>query len=303
MARRHRQVIDLYTTGTVAELVDGSPVWVQPLNPFEQDTARNEAQIARARLALALRELGSGEQAKVRNMFFEGGHEAAVTTLVDAKVAEAMPKLLDEFRNDPEWTERLEILDRGDVDTARPLEPEERELLEKISGEFAVELNRRVHLEREYTHAKYQASDEEVLWTDYLDWYIERRTSEVAMAEFRLHQLMFGTRICDGVKDQHGVWDHAACASHQELLFSSKEQVRSAPAQLQALLLDEFDDLELSVREAKNSRRQGSSSDSSPLPSEAAESTASTPSATPVAPPGSSSAPSPTPSPSWAGAS
>jgi hypothetical protein len=288
MARRLRQVIDLYVRGRVAELKDGTPVWVQALNPFEQDTARNEAQIAKARLSMAVRELGSDEQAKVRMFFFEDGIEAAKYKIVDARVAEAMPKLLERLRNDPEWTERLQILDRGLADGAAPVEDIEAELLAKIASEYTAEINARLLSEREFLVDKYiHMEDEEVLWQDYLDWYIDRRAGELQLAEFRLHQIYFGTRWCNAIRETDGTWNHDECAGHEERLFVSKEETRQAPEELMELLLGATNDVEMTLREAKNSDRQGSSSDSSPLPSEAGESTASTPSETRVGPHGS----------------
>lgn len=277
MARRLRQVIDLYVTGKPAKLADGSALWVQALNPFEQDTARNEAQIARARLTMAIKEHGSGEEAKVRMFFFEDGLDAARSKIVDAHLASAMPKVLDGLRNDPDWTEKIAILERGLDDTATPVEQIEADLIEQLSTEYTEEVGKRLTSEREFLDLKYATAHEDDLWQDYLEWYLERRGVELQLAEYRLHQLLFGVRWCEGTEED-GRWDHSACAGHTERVFGSKEAVREAPEQLVALLMDTADDVEMTVREAKNSGRQGSSSDSSPLPSEAAESTASTPS-------------------------
>lgn len=300
MARRFRQVVDLYTSGKVVLLRDGSPVWMQSLNPFEQDTARNEAQIAKARLTLALKEIDSGEQAKVRMFFMEEGIEAARAKVIDAKIAEAMPKMLERVRNDPEWTERLDILERGLDSTARVPEPSERDLITKLSEEYTAEISKRLGSEREYQEARFDLASEVDLWEEYLDWYLARRGSEIQLAEYRMHQLYFGARWCEAIDDGEGDWSHEDCSGHRERIFASKDEVRDAPEQLVAVLMGAADDLEMTVREAKNSDRQGSSSDSSPLPSEAGESTASTPTETPVAPPGTSASPSPTLSPSSA---
>lgn len=302
MARKLKQVVDLYTAGKVVTLRDGSPLWVQVLNPFEQDTARNEAQIAKARITLALKEFGSDEQAKVRMFFFEDGIDAARGKLVDSRVALAVTRMVDQIRNDPEWAERLNIIDRGDEDTAKPLEDTERQLIEKASADFTAELGKRLADERNFLTMKYADLDEESLWADYLDWYLDRRAAEIMMAEYRLHQILFGVRWCEATKTDGG-WNHDACNGHQDRVFPTKTEVQAAPEDLTVLLMDALDDLEMTVRDAKNSARQGSSSDSSPLPSGEAASTASTPAETRVEPLGTSSSPSPTPSPSSASAS
>jgi hypothetical protein len=86
-----------------------------------------------------------------------------------------------------------------------------------------------------------------------------------------------------------GAWDHQNCGGHEEHLFLDKGEVRGTPEQLLAILLTAAENVEMTVREAKNSDRQGSSSDSSPLPSEVEASTASTPAETRVELPGTSS--------------
>jgi hypothetical protein len=287
MTRRLRQVIDLYVSGTVTKLRDGTPVWMQALNPFEYDTARNEAQIAKARLTLALKEFGSDEQAKVRMMFFDDGIDGARRQIIDARVAEKMPQILERIQSDPDFKEKFEVLQRGLDDTARIIEPIEQELLTQLATEYTTMLNARLEDERSFQTSRYEDATEEVLWEDYLDWYLSRRAGEVMIAEFKLHQVLFGARWCDADWDSEAGWDHSGCNGHQERLFVDKEAVRTTPDDLLTLLMDAAEDVEMSVREAKNAHRQGSSSDSSPLPSEAGESTASTPDEIPVAPHGS----------------
>jgi hypothetical protein len=221
MARKLRQVLDLYTTGRSVTLRDGTRLWVQVLNPFEHDTARNEAQIAKARLTLALKEFGSDELAKVRMYFLEDGQGEAAAKLVDAKMAMSTPRLIEGIRNDPEWTERLQIIERGSDDTAKPLEGAESELLLKVTADFSTELGERLEAERDYLRAKYEEADEDELWAGYQEWYLERRASELMMGEFRLHQVYFGTRWCE----DDGSGSHADCDGHTEHVFANKEEV------------------------------------------------------------------------------
>jgi len=301
MARRLRQVVDLYTTGQVVELRDGTPVWVQPLNPFEADTARNEAQVAKTRITMAIREFGSEEQQRVREYFLSDGLDGARLRLVEAKTSERMPKIFDGIRNDPDWSERLQVIERGAEQTA-PFEPEEERLLIKLTEDYTEELTKRIDNERQFQTESFASLDEEALWEEYLQWFIDRRAGEKMMGEYRVHQVLFGVRCCAGAQTD-GQWDHSGCDSHRERLFADKDEVRTSPEALLDLLFAACEDVDMTAREAKNSDRQGSSSDSSPLPSAAAESTASTQDETPVAPPGSSPSPSDTPSPSLAGVS
>jgi hypothetical protein len=287
VARRLRQVTDLYVNGKVAVLKDGTPVWVQVLNPFEQDAARNEAQISKARLTMAIKEFGSDEQAKIRMFFFEDGMDGARSKLTDARTAEAMPKILDKLRIDPEWAEKLDILERGLDDIATSPEESEVELLTKLTNEYTEEVGKRLKSERDFYTDKFLSFEPDELWDEYLDWYLARRGAEVSYAEYRLHQTLYGARWCEGVLED-GAWNHAECDGHLDRLFADKDQVRRAPEELVSLLMLAADEVEMSLREAKNSDRQGSSSDSSPLPSEEGASTASSPSETRVERPGTS---------------
>jgi hypothetical protein len=95
----------------------------------------------------------------------------------------------------------------------------------------------------------------------------------------------YGSRVCDGKLSEAG-WDHSGCDHHQMLAFDSKAEVRELPEDIQQMIADGLRELNMTVREAKNSLRQGSSSESSPLPSAPAASTPSTQDATPVGVPG-----------------
>lgn len=288
MARRYRQVTDLYVTGAVAVLRDDSPVWMQALNPFEQDTARNEAQIAKARIIMAIKEFGSDEQAKVRYFFMEDGLDVARAKVVDAKVSESVPKIIERLRNDSEWSEKLLILERGLDNTALIPETEEFILLEKLAEEYNQELAERLASERAFNQMTLAEVAEEQLWVQYLDWYLSRRANEIMLAEYQLHQVLFGARVCEASHDGKN-WDHTGCNGHRDRIFGDSEEVRSAPEQLFALLLEAAEVVEMSARDAKNSDRQWSSNGSSPLPSEEGASTASTPTETQAELPGTSS--------------
>jgi hypothetical protein len=90
-------------------------------------------------------------------------------------------------------------------------------------------------------------------------------------------------------------WDHSACESHQVRVWESRDEVKALPTELQSLIIGSLQRLDMSETEAKNSARQGNSSESSPLPSGEAESTASTQTGTPSEPRGTSPQPSTTP--------
>ena len=295
---RYRHVVELYVTGEVHELRDGTPMWVQVLSPFEQQTARNDAQIARARKRMALRDHASDEQLRVRNTFEEDGREAALDRLVDIKAGKATYQIFLDLEDDPDWKERLQILRRGMDDAAEPPSGEEQELVAKIDREYAEEIERRHNDERRAIRHQYENIGDDQLWEAYLESWLDQRGDDAAVLEYQMYQVLYGARVCFGVKNDDGTWDHAECNGHTERVFETKEEVRDLPQQLIDAVLRVYRLVDMSEREAKNSDRQTSSSGSSRLPSAGEESTASTPAETPTDAPGSSPQPSPTPSPS-----
>lgn len=270
-------------------------MWLQVINPFERDEATHDAQVARARLIAALRsEHGSDERLMVEASFLADGREAAIDRLVKVKVGEKLMEILTELRDDPEWKERLEFTERSEELLARPTSDPEQKMLNEINAAYIAEINSRQQIEQDYQSHRYNAMTDEQLVEEYVEIYTERRGNELAGAEYAMTEAWYACRACDATRTDDG-WDHGTCEGHQVQVFETKAELRSAPEALQDLLYDSLKGLAMSVRDARFSARQGSSSQSSPLPSEGAASTPSTPAATPDDAPGPSTPPSPTP--------
>lgn len=281
---KYRRVIDLYVAGTELELAGDEVMWLQVLNPFERDEARHDAAAARARTVLALKEPDSDEIMEVRGLFDAEGHAGAVGRLVEARQPEAYTRVVDEMRTEEEWREIFDLLQREDALTTVASLAEQEAVM--AAGErFLVELNARLTQQSEVDRQSLAGLDEESLWDEYRDWWIDRRGGEVGLAEYRLTEMWLSARVCEGVKQSDG-WDHSKCEGHYERVFVDKAEVRSLPEGLQGEIIRALTQMDLGEREAKNSARQGSSFASSPLPSEAEESTRSTPAAPSVTAPG-----------------
>jgi len=291
---KYKRVTDLYVQGTEVELTDGTFIWMQVLNPYERDEAVHDAQVARARIVMALREDG-GERLKVDAKMAEAGDDAIIAEMAEAKAGAKVPDFVNELQVDPEWRERIDIMERSDeTQGATPLTSEENALLIKVHAEYIEEILRRETAEREYQERRLTRMSHEELLDEFLDMWLDKRGGSLAAAEYVLCEMWFGARVCEGVKTDDGI-SHDKCNGHTERIWDSKNEVRSLPEPLQALLREAIGSLSMDVRAAKNSDRQGSSSDSSPLPSEPAESTPSTPTATPASAPGTSRSLSATP--------
>lgn len=285
---KYRRVPDLYNQGTELVLKDGTVMWMQVINPFQRDEAQHDAQVARSRLVMALKSVhGSDERVKVQAAFFEGGRDRAIERLVMSKVTTKLVEILTDIRDDPEWTERLEITERQDELLARAPSDPERLLLEQINRDYLDEITGKQNAERDYQQQRLTAMSDEVLLEEYVDLYLDRRGNEIAAAEFALTEAWYAARVCDGKQLDDGQWDHSSCESHTLQVWETKQDLRSQPEELQDAVMLSLQDLSMSVRDARFSARQGSSSQSSPLPSEEGASTPSGPTATPAAAPGS----------------
>lgn len=293
---KYRRLPDLYVAGTEVVLKDGQVVWLQVLNPLQADEARHDAQVARSRLVMALKKHGGDEMAFIDAALWQDGLDGARNRVVESKANGVLMKIVDEIRNDPDWTEKLEILNRVD-EGDEPRETIELELLASVQTEYIDEVQKRIKSEEDYLRAKYADASEDDLREEYAKLYIDRRGGEMAAAEFRVVELWYGARVCDGVLTDDG-WNHDNCEGHALQLFETKAEVRQLPTELSELLGDALNDLAMTIRDAKDLARPASSSDSSRRPSEPEESTPSTPTATPSSAPGTSPQLSPTPSPS-----
>lgn len=288
---RYKRVVDLYTQGTEVVLRDGTVAWLQVLSPFEIDDARHDAQVARSRLLLALKEMGSPEQDAARGAFLTESREEAIELLIAARGAEWSAKVYQEIRDDPDWAERMKLLDEADAIVGEG-EPAERELLAKINTEYIGEYQRRLDAEAANERRLLEPLGENDLLERYMEHYRKHRGNIVALAEYQVAELMYAARVCEATTPADGeTWDHDGCAGHRERIYDgdpreAKAEIRALPEELQELYFDRMRELNMSVREAKNSDRQGSSSASSPLPATEGESTPSTPTETPVGAPG-----------------
>lgn len=283
---KYRRVPELYTQGVELELKDGSAVYIKALNPYELQEARHDAQVARARIVMALKEHASEELDKVKATFFSDGREGAITRILDHRSSDVLMKATDAVANDPDWQERLDIAARSDDILAKPIEDPERKLLDEINRQYLTEVNERMVAELDFQREQITQMTEEQMLDEYVEMYIDSHGAQSAMAEHSLTEIWYAVRACDGVKKEDGTWDHEACDGHRLQVYESKREIRDLPEELQQAYEAALQALNMTVREAKNSDRQGSSSGSSPLPSEEGASTPSTQTGIPAAVPG-----------------
>ena len=292
---KYKRTTDLYTDGREVVLDDGGVIFLRALNPLERQEAMGDAAAARARIVLALEEIDSDEQVKVRGAFYTDGREVTINFILTGKTGEMISRVASEVREEKEWKEKLEVFDRSAEIKARPMEDIEHQLLLKIETDFLAEVNRRYDNERENQKMQYELMSDGVIIDELLEQWRDKRGQDVADNEFRVTELWYAARACDGVhNDADNTWDHGACEGHKLQVFATKDEVAKLPDRLMQLLLEEGAMLNMSVREAKNSARLQSFSDSSLQPSVPEESTPYIPTETPLIAPGISTQPSST---------
>lgn len=288
MNQRFRRLTDLFIDGTAVALPDGGHLWVQALNSYERDEAISDAQIARSRLVLALRE-GGDERLKVEGLFARRGREAIIVDLAKAKMDEKYNEIVADLEDDPDWSERAEIRRRTDFDQAsRPATAEERQLMDKLQGQWWAEITRRLEEEQAFQEKLYTGAPDEQIIADYLERWLEQRGAELANAEYTLTEMWYAVRYCDAVRGEDGELDHTGCEGHAERVFASKADARAVPERLETLLRAGLAELAVNLRDPKDSGNPPSSSSSSPPPSEEEESAPSTSTQIPAEVPGTS---------------
>ena len=284
---KYKRVVDLYVEGT--ELVtrdEGLVIWMQALNPFEQQEARDAAQAARARIVLALEEYGSDEFAKFEARFKGDGREEVIEQIAERRANMKLPRMVEKIASDPDWHETIDILERSDDILAKPPTDPEQKLLEEMNLKYMREINARLDDELTYQRRLLEGMSDEDLREEFKSLWIEMQGNDRAAGEYRLVEAWLAARVCDAVKNEDGTWDHGEC-DHSLRVWDEKREVRDLPESLQTQLAEVMANVNMTPIEAKDSRRPGSSSDSSPQPSAEAESTPSTPTATQDEPHGS----------------
>lgn len=263
MRSRFRRLTDLFIEGDTVPMPDGTFLWVQAINAYERDECLSDAQVAKARLVLALKEQGD-EALKVRARFLEKGAEQLVRDLATNGANRKVGEFMEEMQDEADWKERMRILLRTDPEqSSKPLEESEALLITRINQEVLTELRKREDDEHAFLERKYSAFSDEDLIDAWVDDWLDKRGSEIANAEYKLTEMTYATRFCAAVKNPDGgALNHEECQGHTEHFFESKAEARQCPTALAILITSAIADLNMVGRDPKDSGRPPSSSDS-----------------------------------------
>lgn len=291
---RSRRIADLFVEGEECFLGqdrDGKAVvvWVNKVNSFDSEDARRDGAVERGRRIAELSKPDNEEfvglMAQVRTWDNERLADSRVAQQSDALSLAALDdleadnrELVDRVRRGPE------LLDDAGVDEDDP----KREAIGNDQTEY-LRLMRELQA-RKFEEAKTKALEltREQLVDEFVEAWRERAAMEGFMTERRLSELHCAMRECeativewDGPKP---VFDHENC-DHSKRWFANRRDVRTMPDEALDKIINIFDNLGASPREAGNLAAPASSSESSEQPSAPEDSTASTPKETsPAAP-------------------
>lgn len=252
--RRYRKAAELYVTGRTLELRDGSVLWCQTLNDFEISDARRQAAATRARYQLAMREVGSHDYDTLRSAFDERGHGKVIADIMSVRQPDHLVLATNELETDDEWKERYEILNRSEEISTRDDDDSEKILLNKINEEWVGEVNKIVNLEQERLERQLKPLTDDELFIEYRDEWVERRAGGLALDAYNVRELFHGARCCEALREEDGSFGseaHRQC-NHAERAFEDEAEIRDLPGELFNEIRGVFDDMALTVRDAKN---------------------------------------------------
>lgn len=251
---RYRKAAELYVTGTELELKDGSVIWCQVLNDFEITDARRQAAAARSRYSMAMHEVGSEEYDTLRSNFLERGRDLTILDILAVRQPDHLVLATNELEADEEWKERYEILHRSEEIDARDESDPEKQLLNKINEDWLAAINEIIELEQGRARRQLESMDDDALFEEYRDEWVERRAGGLAMEAYALREVFHGARCCEGIRDEEGKFGpkaHEQC-DHRERAFETEDDLKELPGELYSALRTAFDTMNMTVREAKN---------------------------------------------------
>lgn len=253
-----RKLSDLYVTGTMVEFDDGngSPikVWLQKLNPVEQEKAMRQANAARAK-CLAMRK--DTESVEYQNLYSQVYDLGDSTQLLEYLVAPEIARLTlvreAELAQEEEWSkdnylQGLRDAWEGDPDSGEPSmmrryhedDAKEDTEAQRIFAElkrFADEVDGLLVGERENLQRDFESKDIEELREKVLEQLIEVQSDLEWMNEFRKNEIWLATRDPE---------------YHRNRYFENRDEIDDLSIQVKSRLLDEYRALTVDVIEGKD---------------------------------------------------
>ena len=264
---RLAKLTDLFEEGrpvTLKTPAGGSMiVWINKLSPFEVEQTNHEGRIARARIMLAIKEIGTPEYDLFRANAQRSSKETIVKALVEAKGNEHLVKAIRDMHSDPEWREKLETLDwSSDQVAGKPDHDIEVQALAKVLEDYQAEIDRRVEELATDLRLELSALPPDALREKYEESYVEARGMAAFTAEREMTQVFYALRQCEATTREDGDLDHENC-NHAKRWLEDRQEAATLPGALLEQVKQAIDDVNMAPDAARFSAALVSSSDSS----------------------------------------
>lgn len=233
---RLAKLTDLFEEGVVAPLKTSSGtevvVWLNKLSPFEMEQSTHEGRVARARIMLAIREIGTPES----DLFRLASEDAPLQTIIDALLAdkdnERTVKVIHELRADKDWKERLETLEWSTEQLKGKGESDpEVQVVAKILDEYQAEIISRTEFLANQLRSELVVQPENKLREQHRDSYAQQQGISAFIREQAKSQIFYSMRICRADRDDNGRWQHEGC-NHAERWLEDRTEVEQLPESL-----------------------------------------------------------------------
>lgn len=273
---RKRRMQDLFSEGEIFRPDPESPddddlLWIKKLNNFEQDEARRIAQSQRALFVRTMNREGSDELWVLKDGVAKMTDERLIEAILASSYAKLMGKASNAVHADPDWHERIDMMENVRRDTVQDAE---RRTLDEVTAEYLTEIEKRRQAIEASDRHDLQSLDSDELRERYVEVFIEARATGVFMREMRYAEVLFGVRMCDAVMGEGGEYEHKTC-THLPL-YDDHDEVRTLDDILMAQYGRAFDRLNVAPHQAKGSARRQASSGPSRQQSEEEDSSPST---------------------------
>lgn len=267
-----RRLGDLFRVGrevTIGDDLGSITVWMQKMNPMEQEKAVRKAQAVRARFIAQADpedELTLSIVSDAYEMDFDGllnyivmDEISSKFSVIDARVAEEndwnendyLTGLLDSWNGDPADETVIplsEVYAKRDEDEMDPARVKEAERVWDELQRYNEQVNEAVEEERAALSDQYAALEHERLIQIVREKLIKTHADIIWAVDYRKNQLMYAIRENEN-RDQY--------------YFSSREEIDSLPEQVISALYDAFNQLSVGGEEGKDSQEVADSSPSS----------------------------------------
>ncbi len=281
--RLHR-VTELFENGRVMVIADQAGqdpvlVWIAKLNTFQRGDAQRDASAVRARRVAGLTD-DSDEMRAIKVRLATMTRDQKVEFILSPKESQAYLSAHDDIRADPEWKDRIQLMERAESIAAdgNPPTSTEAEELARIQQEYADAVEAAAAQRMEDAKHEYEGVKGEELDSEYLDVARANLGSNAFFEEFQRCEIFYALRDCEAKRKKDGTYDHTSC-THQRLL-PSKAAINDLPEDFIDRVKNIMADTAMTPVEAGNSDAPANSSESSGPQSNAEDSTPSTPTAT-----------------------